>query len=467
MARDNVRSSIVNQGLPLTADSVYSEVQRELLRPVFISAQMAENTFLRDWVLRGETDVSQITRYLSNIQTRFKTTSSFLISDLSGRYYFSKGVLKTVRQGDPLDAWYFAARQMKTPYELNADPDEANRGRMTIFINYRLQGTQGELLGITGVGMTFDRLNTVIRGIEERFSQRVYFMNRDGLIVLADDRHQDLRGSIQTIPGLSGLAAQILGDRSTAQRISYQQGASTVQVNSRFIPELNWFLVIEQNETLALAPLLRSFLLNLGLGMIATVLVLTLTLVTINGYQRRLERLATTDVLTETLTRSHGEALLHATQLEVNQSNARALSVLLFDFDDFKSINDVHGHAVGDVVLREGTRLTREVIGSDAPIVRWGGEEFLVLLRDAPLEEAALVAEQLRDFLATQLPAKLQSDMRTTISVGVAQLKPDESVDQLLHRADINLYSAKRGGKNRVAASSNPSLILGANLPLV
>ncbi len=77
VARNSVRSGIVDQNLPLTADTVYSEVQRELLRPVFISQQMAQNTFLRDWVLAGEKNPTQIIKYLANIQAEFKTNTSF------------------------------------------------------------------------------------------------------------------------------------------------------------------------------------------------------------------------------------------------------------------------------------------------------------------------------------------------------------------------------------------------------
>lgn len=106
-ARNTVRDNIVNQGLPLTSDTVYSEVQRELLRPISISAQMAENTFLREWVQAGETDIGPVVRYLRNIKDHFTADSSFFISERTRRCYHPLGIQQVVSESDPKDTWYF------------------------------------------------------------------------------------------------------------------------------------------------------------------------------------------------------------------------------------------------------------------------------------------------------------------------------------------------------------------------
>jgi diguanylate cyclase (GGDEF)-like protein len=443
-ARNTIRGNIVQQNLPLTGDSIYSEVQRQILQPVFISAQMAENTFLRDWILNGERDQSKITQYLGAIQQRFKGNTSFFISERTRNYYHPRGIVEVIDQKDPKDAWYFRARQMKTPYELNTDPDYANRDRLTIFINYRVLDNTGRFLGITGVGVTFDTLTELIQRIEKRFNQRVFFTDQSGRIVLADPNAAALTGSIRSIAGLSSSAAQILSNKNP-QQLSYQRDGTDVQVNSRFIPELNWYLLVEQDEAAAFAPIWRLLIMNLLLGALATALVLGLTVFVINQYQRRLERLAAVDSLTEAATRSFGEGLLEQAHKEASR-DGNPLSLALFDLDDFKRINDTFGHAAGDAVLRQVVRGAKEQLRQSDTIVRWGGEEFLVILRQCPLEHGVRITEQLRAALVGQ-PGT------TTISVGVAQLQPQEDLAALLRRTDVALYRAKHSGKNKVISS--------------
>ena len=138
VSRDAIRESITSTELPLTSDNVYSEIQKDLIRPILISSMMARDTFLRDWALGGETEVDQVTRYLNEIMAQYGTVSSFFVSESTGRYYSIKGILKTVAKDEPRDSWYYRVRDMKDPYEINVDPDLANRDTLTIFINYRV-----------------------------------------------------------------------------------------------------------------------------------------------------------------------------------------------------------------------------------------------------------------------------------------------------------------------------------------
>lgn len=149
VSRDSVREGIIAHELPLAGDNVYSEIQKDLLRPIYISSVMAQDTFLRDWALDGEKDVRQITKYLNEIKTRYETITSFFISEKTRTYYHASGVLKTVRQDDPRDIWYFRVRLMQPPFEINVDPDQANRDAMTIFINYRVFDYSGNYIGVT------------------------------------------------------------------------------------------------------------------------------------------------------------------------------------------------------------------------------------------------------------------------------------------------------------------------------
>jgi diguanylate cyclase len=128
------------------------------------------------------------------------------------------------------------------------------------------------------------------------------------------------------------------------------------------------------------------------------------------------------------------------------------LSLLMLDIDHFKRINDTHGHALGDAVLRHVAEAIRKCLRSEDHAVRYGGEEFLVLLPHTPLVEAARVAESIRARVAS-LRLRRRSDNLVlepfTVSLGVASRKPGDTRDSLLRRTDRALYRSKDLGRNR------------------
>lgn len=167
-----------------------------------------------------------------------------------------------------------------------------------------------------------------------------------------------------------------------------------------------------------------------------------------------LRRLATTDALTGAMTRS---AFLEAASREIDRARRfrTPLSLLAVDVDRFKTVNDTHGHPVGDAVLAEvGRRLLRELRASDA-LGRLGGDEFAVLLPMADLDAARETAERLAAALRNLPVAGGKRELPVTASFGVAQAEPaGETPEALYERADRALYEAKQAGRDRVVASS-------------
>ncbi|WP_051933199.1 GGDEF domain-containing protein [Massilia sp. BSC265] len=131
--------------------------------------------------------------------------------------------------------------------------------------------------------------------------------------------------------------------------------------------------------------------------------------------------------------------------------HGNGLGLLLLDADHFKRINDTYGHGVGDEVLRDLVRRTREEIRKIDYFARLGGEEFGVLLPDAPLEAARDVAERLRAALdRSSQSVPTAPGVAYTVSIGLAMLEKGEDFAGLMRRADAALYAAKEGGRNRV-----------------
>jgi diguanylate cyclase (GGDEF)-like protein len=163
----------------------------------------------------------------------------------------------------------------------------------------------------------------------------------------------------------------------------------------------------------------------------------------------QLEQLASTDQLTGTTNRRKFDDTI-AEELRRAERYAQPLSLLLFDIDHFKKVNDEHGHKVGDSVLVETTALVLQMLRSSDCLARWGGEEFVVLAPGIGPAGAATLAERIRAGVAAHV---FPSAGRVTISTGVAESRPGDSPDGLLARADAAMYAAKAGGRNRVEVS--------------
>ncbi len=168
----------------------------------------------------------------------------------------------------------------------------------------------------------------------------------------------------------------------------------------------------------------------------------------------RLYQLASTDELTGLYVR---RMILQRLRQEVRrfQRYGHALSVAMLDLDHFKRVNDTHGHAAGDEVLRRAGRLLRGSIRRDLDVAgRYGGEEFLVLFPDTSEDRAVVACERLRQAIAGARFAIDGGDIGVTASIGVAGCSTrGESAEELLERADAACYQAKAAGRNQVCRS--------------
>jgi diguanylate cyclase (GGDEF)-like protein len=127
------------------------------------------------------------------------------------------------------------------------------------------------------------------------------------------------------------------------------------------------------------------------------------------------------------------------------------LAVLMIDVDHFKSINDQYGHAVGDSALRHLTDVLRRETREIDLLGRVGGEEFVVLLPSSSLAKAASIAERIRGRVAASALEWGERSIEMTVSIGVAtQQSNDQTIDDIMARADAALYRAKASGRNRV-----------------
>lgn len=139
----------------------------------------------------------------------------------------------------------------------------------------------------------------------------------------------------------------------------------------------------------------------------------------------------------------------------LNKLSDAPVSLITLDIDHFKKINDAYGHDIGDFVIKECVRLTKQVFAREADFVaRIGGEEFAVILPDFNIENAEKKAEQLLQLVRKQVFIQSNMEIRFTVSMGIAQFQRQENAEQWLKRADLALYSSKNSGRNKYTLAS-------------
>src|SRR5471032_3537676 len=385
--------------------------------------------------------------------THYGAYTAFFVSNSSLTYYHAKGVLKQIKADEPRDAWYFRVRDMKEPYEINVDPDMANKDNLTFFINYKVYDYKDQFIGAAGVGLTVDAVIKLIDKYQQRYQRSVYFVDTFGRLVLtgADGGPQGARAgqSLGELDSMKGLVSQLPKPHSGSYEYSVQgQGHF---LNVRFIPELNWYLFVDKREDGALSEIRQSLYLNLLICLLVTLIVLALLNRVIKRYQSKIQAQATLDSLTG-LPNRRGFDLMEAQALHEAQREPKPLTALLLDLDHFKQLNDTHGHLAGDVVLSGFARDLEGCLRQSEIICRWGGEEFIVLLKDTDSSHAQLIAEKIRQHIEQQRYSYNGQSLQVTASIGLTSLQPDDTLHSLLARADHALYRAKQSGRNRVCS---------------
>lgn len=165
------------------------------------------------------------------------------------------------------------------------------------------------------------------------------------------------------------------------------------------------------------------------------------------------EELARTDALTGLANRRSATELLEH-EIQAHRRYGHDVSVITVDIDHFKTINDQHGHQRGDQILQAVATILADLVRDSDLVARWGGEEFLVVAPHTSGGQAGALAERCRQVIASAVPAGIE----LTATFGVATLAADETLDQLLSRADELLYAGKDAGRNRVHQPRTASL---------
>lgn len=222
----------------IIASGVYEAVQSELLKPIYTSLTMANDVFLID-MLQQEKDytqaeaVAKLQEYLTGLKETLGAQTVFVVSEETKRYYTQDGLNKVIDPAkDEHDVWYPFFLNTRKPYDLDIDTDQVNGDSWTVFVNTRIEGKNGEVLGVCGLGLSMSRMQELLQQYEKSYGIKVNFIDSKGL-VLVDTDSVNIENAI--------LHDVQYGNEKDGYTYTNQNGEYVLM---RYVESLNWYLVI-------------------------------------------------------------------------------------------------------------------------------------------------------------------------------------------------------------------------------
>mgnify|MGYP001334594556 FL=1 len=180
---------------------------------------------------------------------------------------------------------------------------------------------------------------------------------------------------------------------------------------------------------------------------------LAITKAELEKYSKKLKKQATTDTLTGLANRRKITELLKEEIKKLEEDNNNNFNIIMLDIDFFKKVNDNYGHPMGDEVIKKVSNHMQDKVGSEGVVGRFGGEEFLTILYNNNIQEAALLANQIRSDIESKKIEFEGKQISVTVSMGIACSSETVVYQELLNKADERLYKAKENGRNQVITS--------------
>lgn len=428
----------------LTSTNIYSEINNEIIKPIFVSLTMANDSFLMDW-LNGEdhNDKNELLNYLSGIKKKYNYDSVFLVSEQSKNYYHYDGIFKKLSKDDAHDIWYYDFLNSKDSYKLDVDQDEVDHHQLTVFINCKIYNKEGNFLGVTGVGIKMGKIQEMLKFYETNFNLEAFLIDENGLIQAHTNKDFIEKVNMFDEEIFQRLQPKIIHRKTELLSFLIHNNGVDGYLITRYIPEFNWYLIIKKDTSV----LSRTFYKQWIDGSIIIILVIFIILLIVLGLIRKNEKqllnIAQTDQLTGILNRRAFDHYLDKA-ISTSKQTISPFSIVIFDIDHFKRINDTYGHVFGDNIIKRITHIISNHLSLPNIIARWGGDEFAGIIFGDEATTLALI-KRIQDSMHTD---EELCKHHITLSIGTTSYAKDDTTLEILRRVDYALYQAKENGRD-------------------
>lgn len=442
--RDIIKEDILNI-TRLISTNIYAEIRIELIKPIFVSLTMANDQFLRDWVVHdNESDPDIIQQYLSSMRNKYGYDSVFFVSDITKNYYHQDKILKQISVGDAHDIWYYDLIGKDVEYDLDVDTDQAAQDELTFFVNCLIHDND-KLLGVTGVGVKMAHISQILHDYNQRLDVDVQLVSPDGTVQIDADENVIRKENVFDEPIVSALMPEILAEKQQLKIFELGSGYQQEFLISYYIEELDWYLIVRKDTNILRQSLKDQIVRESIIFIVAFLIIAFMYIKIVSYYQNKNIKLASTDMLTDLNNRMAFDQYLTQSITDAAQSNNQ-LTLIMLDIDNFKSVNDTYGHIEGDHVLKAIAQYLRKFIRQEDVLARWGGDEYAMIFKCAH-EDANRIIDRIK---ASESQSELIAKYNISLSIGSTQYQHGDSAQDILKRADQALYMAKSQGKDRI-----------------
>lgn len=260
--RANYQATLNNieQVASLTGEGIHYQLTTMLTKPVNVSLTMAHDSLLVEQLsyepenMDSQEYVARIQTYLRTYRDKYGFDSVFLVSSATRRYYNFNGIDRVLAEGDPENEWYFDLMNSDQGYSMNVDNDEVDGSdnAITVFVNCKVRDSFGDVLGIVGVGIRISYLKDFLKRYEDQYNMEICLLNEDGVIEVSTTYTGYSKSDWFSVSGQESIRNSILDWKDDTRNLGLwtqsAQGQGKSYIVTRYIPDLSWHLVIEQNS---------------------------------------------------------------------------------------------------------------------------------------------------------------------------------------------------------------------------
>ncbi len=429
----------------LISTNIFSEINSELVKPIYVSLTMANNQFLKDWIIdENEGDLEKITNYLKGIKNKYEYDSVFYVSNLTKNYYHYDKILKKISMDDSHDVWFYDFLEKNPEYDIDIDTDEATEDQLTFFVNASVRDDEGNLLGIVGVGVKMSTIRQVLFDYRKRFNVEVFLIDSLGLVQIHDNVDYIENQNIFNDKNIADIREGILSEKNKLEVFELGYGFTQESLTSQYIEELDLYLLIKK-DTSALREMVRNQIISKTIIFLLILIgIILINSQIVNYFHNKITKMSSIDSLTELQNRRIFDQYLIAA-IKDAQRNNKTFTLILFDIDNLKQINDKYGHATGDKVIKATADYIRGFIRKNDMLARWGGDEFALIFK-CDINTAQKIINRT---VKTRIKDPLLIKYNVNTSIGLTEYKPGDKVDSIFERADSALYKKKEESKNK------------------
>ncbi|WP_395344353.1 GGDEF domain-containing protein [Ningiella sp. W23] len=432
---------------------VFALVERELIRPLHTAKTIADLGYYSSYFLAEQPDESSLMPLLKDLENEFGH-EFYLAHEVSKKQFNSSGRTFDLIEGEVI--WYFALRD---EFDSEVQAVLGNREDPHLYIDVRQYNDEGKFLGFAGLGKSLNDFLDSFDTFRQEYGHEFLFVNNREEIVLSSLAQYsptqadgaDARIGIKNINDVEWFPEFLEETKEVSEPSIIVRGAQGgLLVSQLKLESLNWNLYVMTPLDARQEDVNRSYTLYVALSFLVLLIVFKVVHHITDRFLDSRNSRANIDELTNLANREYGRTFFNRVRRRHHQ-----MSVILCGLDNLNEIREKYGSETVNEVIAHAADSFLKAVGSKDLVVRWGSEEFVVIMSEQNESATAELAESLRSSLAASDEASSESGLLVTGSFGVYSSRQlSDTLDFMVDRANKAMFEAKTSGKNKVVVAS-------------